>query len=114
MNKYQYQMLKSEKIRRHRFKKLNKRGMIVNQDQPKENENSLENIKNTVKIIEVFFHAMNSVGVPLGYYKAIMGGMDMLNKMHTQLVAQIPPEEIAKMKAESAPKTEVFNGTSPH
>lgn len=65
-----------------------------------EQEKSLDNVKNTVKLIEGVFHAINAASFPLRFNDIMLQGMSFLDKMHTELINQIPKDEIEKIKLE--------------
>lgn len=63
-------------------------------------QQSIENIKKSIRIIEGVFHAINQPGVtfPLRVSEQMLEGMSFLNQMHTQLIQQLPAEELEKMR----------------
>lgn len=66
---------------------------------------SIENTKQSILIIEKFFYAVNAMpgGPPLRCAEDMINGMKFLNQMHAQLLAQLGPEEIEKMKSAIQP-----------
>ncbi len=96
MNKFQYTTHRAKLKNIVRQQKLLKKGIKMS-DLAAEN---IENIKKSILIIEKFFYAINSlqVGPPLRLAESMLEGMAFLNQMHTQLIEQLGPEEVAKMR----------------
>lgn len=78
-------------------------------DQNGQQIKSVDNIKQSVLAIERFVFCLNKVAVPIGFAQGILEGCSFLNQMHTQLLAQLSPEEIEEMKKEVNQKPEGMN-----
>lgn len=66
-----------------------------------EAKKSIENIKQSVLIIEGLFFGVNNSTVPLRFAEQVLKGMGFLNQMHNQLLGQLSPEEVEKMRAQN-------------
>ena len=76
-------------------------------------QRSIDNIKQSILVIENFFFAMKDVCIPLKFSEQTIAGMEFLKKMHDQLIAQLGPEELEKLKQSVNSKTQtVTNGAS--
>lgn len=58
----------------------------------------LENAKATILLIEKFCFALNQITVPLRFSEDLIKGFGFVNQMHTQLLEQIGPEEVQKLR----------------
>jgi len=67
-------------------------------------QQSLENMKESIKIIEGMFYGLEGIPIPLKLHDPVMNGLNFLSKIHANLLAQIGPEEVQKMKDESNKK----------
>lgn len=71
----------------------------LNGEQLTPEQQSVENIKQSVLTIEgLFFAINNSNGFPLRVAEAALKGMGMLQKMHDELLKQLGPEEEKKFR----------------
>ncbi len=57
---------------------------------------ALENAKQTIVLIEKFCFALNQI--PLRFSEDIIKGFGFVNQMHTNLLEQIGPEEVQKLR----------------
>ncbi len=67
-----------------------------------EDSATVEDMRTSVRAIEGLFHAFNVASFPLVTHDAVMMGMQFLKAVHEGIVKKLGPEEVAKMKAESA------------
>lgn len=62
------------------------------------NGSSIEDMKQSIRVIEGLFHAINGGTFPLKWCSAAMQGMQFLNAVHASLIKELGPEEVAKIK----------------
>lgn len=74
-------------------------------------QQSLENTKESIKVVEGFFQACSKASFPLEWHNAAMKGMQFMNQMHSTLMATLTPEQLTAFKEEVKPKQaqEVIN-----
>lgn len=73
-------------------------------------QDGLENAKNSILMIEKFIFALQKVTIPLTVAEEMIGGVKFLQAMHANLLGQIGPEEISKMKEEWGKQQSQQNG----
>lgn len=61
-------------------------------------ERNVENIKQSILIIEGFSFAVNNSQIPMRFAEAALKGMGFLHSMHASLISQLTPEELEEMK----------------
>jgi hypothetical protein len=65
-------------------------------------QRGIENAKATLLTIERFVFALSKVDMPLQYAKEAIAGVEFLQMLHANLLVQIGPEEVARLKAQHA------------
>lgn len=62
-------------------------------------QKAVQNQLGVIAVVERLFNGINAGSFPLRATDDVMAGMSFLSQFHKQLVAQLPPEELAKVKA---------------
>lgn len=63
-------------------------------------QQSLDNVKQSILIIEGLFFAVNNSNIPMRFAEQAIKGMAFLQQMHQQLIGQLPAGELEKMRAQ--------------
>lgn len=63
-------------------------------------QKSIDQIKESIRVVEGFFQACNFASFPLQWHNAAMAGMTFMNQMHSTLIASLTPEQLAEFKAD--------------
>lgn len=65
----------------------------------------IEEAKKGILAIEGIYHAVNSATFKLNFHDALVNGLQYLGKLHEKLLAQIGPEEVAKLRQQFSTTT---------
>lgn len=77
-------------------------------------QQNVENIKQSILVIEGLCFALNNSHVPFKFSEACLKGYSFLTQMHNQLIGQLPPDELQKMKAQyNQPPTDSIPNATP-
>lgn len=64
-------------------------------------QKAVQNQLGVIAVVERLFNGINAGSFSLLATDDVMAGMSFLSQFHKQLVAQLPPEELAKVKAQA-------------
>lgn len=68
---------------------------------------NVEDMAQSVRVIEGLFHAINAASFPLKVYQDVMLGMQFLKAVHDGIINKLGPDEIARIR-----QSEAFKATA--